>query len=45
MNPLMVCLMSLLIFVQAGVAQQAAVAGQVRLYGRLAGGWSTGAVV
>ena len=35
MNPLMVCLMSLLIFVQAGVAQQAAVAGQVRLSGGL----------
>ena len=35
MNPLMVCLMSLLVFVQAGAAQQATVAGQVRLAGGL----------
>ena len=35
MKSLMVCLMGLLIFVQAGVAQQAAVAGQVRLMGGL----------
>ena len=35
MKSLMVCLMSLLVFVQAGAAQQATVAGQVRLSGGL----------
>ena len=35
MNPLMVCLMSLLVFVQTGTAQQATVAGQVRFAGGL----------
>ena len=35
MKSLMVCLMSLLVFVQAGAAQQATVAGQVRLMGGL----------
>ena len=35
MKSLMVCLMSLLVFVQAGAAQQSTVAGQVRLGGGL----------